>query len=486
MRVLSRAVFALLVSPTVFAGTITPTALAPATMDELARVVVPFIHAERAERGEWARPSIAALENAVAATVVIAPQATTPPPVTRGFQASTELRPDSTEGYSPADASGAVGPQHVVGAFNNELTVHDRAGRLLSRISENQFWHDSSLPDKYILYDPRVAYDAASDRWVFIVLGDDYRYKNGVLYVGVSTSGNPAGGWRRFRMSVDPTGQLDADISKLAFTADKIVITVNVWTVTDKVNTDVFTIPKSAAFAGPDLPLTTTVLPPKSDLLPLGSDDTTVRLVEWMDDTYVRTFELLPSGAIANSSQWIANVFFGPPAPCAQLDYKQAPQCSGILLSGIARNGTMWIVQETFLSAPLVWKIRGDAATAYVIQDKTRALGFPSIAVNRRGAALVGYVLMSASIHISAGYSYIDPAGNISAPAVLKSGEAPYYRDRWGDFTTTLVDPLDDLSFWTLGIYADSLLNSNNRWATWWGHIPIADTIPPRQRAVRH
>ena len=86
---------------------------------------------------------------------------------------------------------------------------------------------------------------------------------------------------------------------------------------------------------------------------------------------------------------------------------------------------------------------------------------------------------------LTAGYSTIDPAGNISAPAILKSGEAPYTGDRWGDFTTTVVDPVDDLSFWVLGNYADSKLNGRTHCATWWGYVKVADG-PTRHRAVRH
>ena len=43
---------------------------------------------------------------------------------------------------------------------------------------------------------------------------------------------------------------------------------------------------------------------------------------------------------------------------------------------------------------------------------------------------------------------------------MLKSGEASYFKDfgtgdnRWGDFTATVVDPVDDTSMWTIQEYA--------------------------------
>jgi hypothetical protein len=92
---------------------------------------------------------------------------------------------------------------------------------------------------------------------------------------------------------------------------------------------------------------------------------------------------------------------------------------------------------------------------------------------------------MSASTFPAAGYAYIDPSGNVSAPALLKAGEASFRRDRWGDFTTTVVDPVDDTSFWTLGIYANTPFGSYDRWATWWGYVKITDAAP-RHRPARH
>ena len=66
------------------------------------------------------------------------------------------------------------------------------------------------------------------------------------------------------------------------------------------------------------------------------------------------------------------------------------------------------------------------------------------------------------------------------AGIVLKAGEAPYFKDlgtgdnRWGDFSSTVVDPLDDLSLWTLQEYAAT----NNNWGTWWGEVSMGGPTP--------
>ncbi len=486
MRVHSAAsITALLVSSTLFAGAVQTTALPPATMDELSRVAVVAVAGEHRERPHPLPARVAASENVITATAVVVPLAVAPPPITRGFQAVTDPLPGAHVGFDPADASGAAGPQHVVGAFNNAITVHDRAGNLLSQVSTAQFWHDPAAADK-TLYDPRVAYDAQNDRWVIVMLGDDSGQVRGVLLVAISVSGNPAAGWRRFRFGVDPTGMLDGDTTHLAITGDGIAVAVNIWQVDVPIGTSVFTMQKAAAYAGPNMSVVGTQLPYGSDLVPVSSNDATMLVASWDGENAVTTFELAPSGAVVNQKYYTTNASFKTMVSCGQLGASSTPDCGySTVHFGLTRDGTTWLVQQTSLNAAIVWKIRGAAVTAYIIQESAMAVSFPSLAVNRRGAALIGYVVMSPTIYPSAAYSYIDPAGNVSASAMVKNGEAPFKRERWGDFTTTVVDPVDDLSFWTLGVYANVPLGTYDRWATWWSYVQIAPA-KTRGRAARH
>jgi hypothetical protein len=283
---------------------------------------------------------------------------------------------------------------------------------------------------------------------------------------------------------VDPSGQLDGDVTRLAITGDQIAVAVNVWG-NSPVGTNVFTMPKAAAFAGPGLSIAGNQLPYSSDMAPISSNDATLRIAQGLADDFVRVFELTSSGAVVNNKTFTTNTPLGSSAPCAQLG-GSPPDCGyGSVHFGVFRNGTTWLVVQTGRNNAVVWKIIGTAATVYVIRQDGVAIVFPSIAVNRRGAVMVGYAALSNSTYPSAAYSYIDAAGEISAMQVFKSGEAPFRRERWGDFTTTVVDPVDDLSFWTLGVYANAPFSSSyDRWATWWSYVKIVEKT--RNRAVRH
>src|SRR6478672_581992 len=95
--------------------------MAPATLDQLARAAVapPFGAHEEKVRPAPASKRIAK-NSAIVAELVPAPEAEAPAPPARGFRASFDtpaLSPPSSGYVTPPDASGAVGPRHVVGAF---------------------------------------------------------------------------------------------------------------------------------------------------------------------------------------------------------------------------------------------------------------------------------------------------------------------------------------------------------------------------------
>ena len=76
---------------------------------------------------------------------------------------------------------------------------------------------------------------------------------------------------------------------------------------------------------------------------------------------------------------------------------------------------------------------------------------FPSIAVNKLGDALIGYSRFSATSYASGAYAYRYARGaknKLVGDTIFVTGKAPYVRrsgtrNRWGDFSATVVDPVD-------------------------------------------
>lgn len=157
----------------------------------------------------------------------------------------------------------------------------------------------------------------------------------------------------------------------------------------------------------------------------------------------------------------------------------------------VYRNGSLWAAQTVAVNSHSVvqwWQL----TTSGSIQQQGRispndsyARAYPSIAVNANNAALIGYSIFSTGTYPSAAYSYrasSDSANTVESEVVFKSGLGPYYNvagnpanaNRWGDYSTTVVDPVNDVGFWTIQEYAEtpnSAASDYGVWGTWWAHF---------------
>jgi hypothetical protein len=105
---------------------------------------------------------------------------------------------------------------------------------------------------------------------------------------------------------------------------------------------------------------------------------------------------------------------------------------------------------------------------------------FPSIAVNKNDDVCIGFSRSDANSFVDAVETTrlgTDPPGTTRPISVIKDGEDPYelvfsgFGNRWGDYSATVVDPTDDLSFWTIQEFAAQNIGGGpdgSRWGTWW------------------
>jgi hypothetical protein len=111
---------------------------------------------------------------------------------------------------------------------------------------------------------------------------------------------------------------------------------------------------------------------------------------------------------------------------------------------------------------------------------------YPSIAVNARDEMLLGFSRSDATRFVEAvftGRLAEDPPGTVRTITTYQTGLSKYVRDagtgavRWGDYSSTLVDPSGDISFWTIQEYAHNDLGplpADDRFRTVWAKI-----VPP-------
>ena len=428
------------------------------------------------------------------------------PDVSASFRA---LGDDNTT--IPPDTQGTVGPNHLMTALNSQVRIQNKDGTLVSTVGMGTFWASMSVAEAF---DPRVVYDPYANRWIFSA-GADPQIGSASILVGVSQTSDPTGKWNLYKIKADTGSTLWADFPTLGFNAKWIVVQANMFSnaadafshsniwAWDKANlyaggSGSYTLLKSnAGFTQfPALTYDNTIgteyllelwngsigqLRLSTITGPLGSEVLTVGVA-------------FPStGAIWQEGAGVTN--FAPQLGSAlRIDLDDTR-----ILNCVYRNGAVWAAQTIYLpgagtpmrSAAQWWQIDTLAGNVGRVLQRGRIddptdnfdFAYPSIAINKNDDAMIGYSRFGASQYASANYAFHAAgvaAGSNEGDTVLKTGEGPYYKDfgskdnRWGDYSNTAVDPVNDTDLWTIQEYA----SFSSNWGTWWGQLALASSSP--------
>jgi hypothetical protein len=434
--------------------TVRATTLPRATLRELAAVPL----AEQAPRGirhRWLPPLRA---TSLRANAFVDAPATTPAPLPARVFLS-----DSSARIGPADASGAVGPHHVVGAYNSGIVVHDRSGAVLQKLDLARLWLSNAGPG--LFYDPRVVYDTKADRWIVMSIYDEQ-----AVMLAISENGDPTGAWRRYQFE-----ERYADFSQLALTADSIILGTSFWPGEHSI---FYVIARDDAYANPETLTATRLAVTDAVATPVDSDGgEEVLVTAGPSEIGWRTLDGTWRFASA-PQQW---TFPDPYLP--QLGGAPLDASVGRVEHALERHGWLYAVMtrsDGGTRNSIVWcrvnRVTGASEWGSISAPNT-SYDYPSLAVNRAGAMLIGFSVFSPFIHPSSAYVYRSPFGVTSAPTIMVAGNRVVPPERWGDYTTTVVDPIDG-SFWTVQPHA----KVDRFWETAWAHVDVAG----RRRAARH
>ncbi len=119
---------------------------------------------------------------------------------------------------------------------------------------------------------------------------------------------------------------------------------------------------------------------------------------------------------------------------------------------------------------------------------------FPNIGVNVNNDVLIGYTKFSPLTYPNAAYSMrlaADPINTLRDQVVFRPGQANYNlgagtgatrQNRWGDYSATQTDPLNDTDFWTVQEYAGTVrdfgIGLAGNWETWWALVRPSSPLP--------
>ncbi len=392
-------------------------------------------------------------------------------------------------GFIPPDTHGAVGPTHIVELINGSYAVFSKSdGAELDRSSLNQFWTDSGVTPNGS-FDPRVAYDESIDRF-YAVAVNNARSDNEFLFA-ISETSNPLSGWIGFAVDSDSdNGQRWADFPQLSFDDESIHIGANMFDQT----------------GGADFSSTrTTLVIAKADLLDGFPDISQRTLIE--DHQNITGFSAQGVVYDPDTTGGLPSVFFsqfnsntvrlsqlnGPPTGASfsvftdialpadsppnadQLDTSKQDLDTGssrFATQVVFRNNSYWAVQGVESGGDATIRFLEINTSGTVLQNQTFGtsgdldLFFPSVAVNSAEDVVIGFSWSSSSNHPSSGYFTGTTTGGVTTFQtnpfrVSNFGDAGYERldsvgrNRWGDYSHTVVDPIDSTTFWTFQEFAE-------------------------------
>ncbi len=443
--------------------------------------------------------------------------------------------------YIPPDTDGAVGPTRIMNSLNNNYRVLDKAtGATISTVSMATFWAGTGATGPF---DPKTLYDPYNGRFIVAGVSNAASAASSVL-IGLSATSDPNGAWTLYRYQICSTAACGAgtdwwaDFPCIGFNKNWVAVTVNMFNTT------------SGAFhesriLGVDYPTlrggtySATLFTGLNDfsIQPAvtysATENTLYAPAHW--SSAGRSYHLNTITGTAAAPVYTQGPLLAHPVLSAwtQPSGNIAPQATepgtgavasvdsgdARIVDAVFRNGNIWYAQTVGLPAgglthtAAQW-VRLDTGGAFVdggrVEDPTATssnggkwYAYPSIAVNAGDDVLFGFSQFASSQFPSAGYAFraaADAAGAMRDVVVSKAGDGFYYktysgsRNRWGDFSVTQVDPVDDTSMWSVQEYAKAQVGTGNgsgRWGTWWvnvvppGGAPVVATNPGSQSVGR-
>jgi hypothetical protein len=389
----------------------------------------------------------------------------------------------------PPDTMGAVGEEHIVHVVNFQFRVfRKRDGALLVDMPDYFFWSDAGLPFTSP-FDPRVAYDPFQKRW-FVVAAD---FSSRGFLFAVSANADPTGSWTAFEIGADSTGRLWVDFPLLGFDRDGVFLAANMFDFRDVFQaTSIVVLPKAdlltptpsiaSATVFEGLPLAAVGFAPQPAInlddtgLPaplLGSFFNLRTLVHFATITGPVTSPSLagtgPAGFVSVPGTDAPDATQPDAAPQLETDSNRFSQHL------VIRNGSLWGARTVGSEgrAAIQWiefdAQTGDVRQSGLVSDDELDLFYPSIAVNEFDQVAIGFS-GSSQLQFAGAYAVLGETSNgvtsFGTPVLLKAGLGThvngFHRNRWGDYSATVVDPSNPRHFWTFQEWADV----GNDWAT--------------------
>jgi hypothetical protein len=440
--------------------------------------------------------------------------------------------------YIPPDCGADVGPTQVLIHLNGRIKVFNKAGVLGAlNAADTVFW--SSVRGGQGVSDPHIRYDRLTKRWILVIINTASTNNRVMIAVSSDSVITGTGSFTFFQFAHNAVGGGTsdnngfADYPTLGVDANALYIGVNVFNAagTSVVGTTAFVVRKSALLTG-SLVVTafrqltngngTTGFGPWT---PQGCDNDDPAATEGyfigVDFVNYGTLDIRRISSPGGTPTISGNIQLTVPttyAPILQPHLGEAnanrkldalddrlfaaqvkkDKLTGVTslwtahnisvnTSGVAttvagtRNASRWYQIGTLTGTPTLLQSGTlfDAAAS-----NPRGYWIPTVAMSGQGHMALGSSYAGLLDHAGvavAGRLSSDPLGTIQSPTLALVSTTSYNVEntdgqRWGDYSSTVVDPSDDMTFWTFQEYCDAANSWGMRAVQLRAPLPAAPT----------
>ncbi len=427
---------------------------------------------------------------------------------------------DNVNGRIPADPNGDVSPLYYIQTVNRSFAVWDKEGNLLFGPVDNaSIWEGFEGPWNNISWggDPVFKYDQLADRWVVSAFSSNFDEDIYYEMVAVSMTSDPLGSYYCYAFQFDCFN----DYPKLSIWPDGYYITYNMYDGSDPddfLHSLVTVIDRDAMLAGepeitmiqfdiPD-PDTERFFPMAADLRGENIPEDEPCFIITVDnhnpadpwELSLDIFEFQTDWQEPQNSQFGITTQFDLGTFEPLINFGQgAPQKGSPTTVMTVPLFLMYPVtyraftdHESIVCCHTIWdgnihyikwyELRKEDAGWYIYQTGNYAPGedihyyFPSVTINGNGDMALGYTVSGEDIYPSirlTGRRAEDSLGIMSFQEIelykglnfTNSYDPNYEQNRWGDYSSMMVDPVDDTTFWYTNMYTKAITSFGN-WAT--------------------
>ncbi len=408
--------------------------------------------------------------------------------------------PSETDTHEiPPDPQIAAGPNYVVVAVNALLAIYDKSGNLQGSF-QNFSSFFSSLGITGQIFDPRIIYDQADQRFIFSAAEIDFTsLTNGHVFVAVSATDDPTGIWYKFALNSEgrnAAGTQDTfpDFPGLGLGPSAVYITTNQFALTQAcLTTDteycyfsdawIKVIGLAELLAGnPNLNITAFTKVQTATGFPAFAIQPALTygpsnnefLVAARFDNYTGTaldlFAIPTSGTpTLTTADLTVPQYSYPP------DALQGGTLSAIItddfrpLNAVWTSGSLYCAQNAAASSSSGVAARwyqialSDLASASLAQSGD-VMGsgdayYPAISLKADGTLALAFTTSSEFFEMASaaftGRAASDAPSTMRSYAIYRAGTGAYddHVNRWGDYSGVSPDP-DGSNFWMIAEYA--------------------------------